>query len=154
MEHHMTEHDTRTAVLQVTGVQWTSGKAMGRGGHGETSMALAFTAPAPFGLRADVSSRLLSLPVVFSSAWIFLDGARRALRARTLDMTVPVAVAVGAGWLDSLRHAHRRQRGVLRGGHGPRCVRAPQPARPRAPKGTPHPRRGTGRGADRRCRRQ
>ena len=57
-----------------------------------------FTAPAPFGLRDDVFSLLLSLPVVFYSAWIFFDGAYRALRARTLDMMVLVAVAVGTGW--------------------------------------------------------
>ena len=59
-------------------------------------------APAPFGLRDDVFALLLSLPVVFYSAWIFFDGAWRALRARTLDMMVLVAVAVGAGWLYSL----------------------------------------------------
>jgi Cu2+-exporting ATPase len=59
---------------------------------------LGFTAPAPFGLRDDVFSLILSLPVVFYSAWIFFDGAWRALRARTLDMMVLVAVAVGAGW--------------------------------------------------------
>ena len=59
---------------------------------------LGFTAPAPFGLRDEVFSLLLSLPVIFYSAWIFLDGAYRALRARTLDMMVLVAVAVGAGW--------------------------------------------------------
>jgi Cu2+-exporting ATPase len=63
---------------------------------------LGFTAPAPFGVRDDVFSLLLSLPVVFYSAWIFFDGAYRALRARTLDMMVLVAVAVGAGWLYSL----------------------------------------------------
>jgi Cu2+-exporting ATPase len=63
---------------------------------------LGFTVPAPFGLRDDVLSLLLSLPVVFYSAWIFFDGAYRALRARTLDMMVLVAVAVGAGWLYSL----------------------------------------------------
>jgi Cu2+-exporting ATPase len=63
---------------------------------------LGFEAAAPFGLRDDVLSLLLSLPVVFSSAWIFFDGAWRALRARTLDMMVLVAVAVGAGWLYSL----------------------------------------------------
>jgi Cu2+-exporting ATPase len=63
---------------------------------------LGFTAAAPFGLRDDVFSLLLSLPVVFYSAWIFFDGAWRALRARTLDMMVLVAVAVGAGWLYSL----------------------------------------------------
>jgi len=107
-------------------------EAMGHGGHGAMSMAdmvrdmrnrflvaavlsvpillwspigrevLGFTAAAPFGLRDDVFSLLLSLPVVFYSAWIFFDGAWRALRARTLDMMVLVAVAVGAGWLYSL----------------------------------------------------
>src|SRR6266536_1657399 len=63
---------------------------------------LGFTAPAPFGLRDDVWSLLLSLPVILYSCWIFFDGAVRALRARTLDMMVLVAVAVGAGWLYSL----------------------------------------------------
>jgi P-type Cu2+ transporter len=63
---------------------------------------LGFTAAAPFGLRDDVWSLLLSLPVIFYSCWIFFDGAVRALRARTLDMMVLVAVAVGAGWLYSV----------------------------------------------------
>ncbi len=62
---------------------------------------LGFTAPTPFGLRDDVFGLLLSLPVVFYSAWIFFDGAYRALRNRTLDMMVLVAVAVAAGWLYS-----------------------------------------------------
>lgn len=61
-----------------------------------------FTVPAPFGMRDDVFTFFLSLPVVFYSAWIFFDGAWRALRARTLDMMVLVAVAVGAGWLYSV----------------------------------------------------
>ncbi|MGN6177087.1 MAG: heavy metal translocating P-type ATPase, partial [Streptosporangiaceae bacterium] len=107
-------------------------EAMGHGGHGEMSMAsmaadmrnrfvvaavfaaavlvwspigtdvLGLDVPVPFGLRADVWELLLSLPVIFYSAWIFFDGAVRALRARTLDMMVLVAVAVGAGWLYSL----------------------------------------------------
>ena len=63
---------------------------------------IGFSAAAPFRLRDDVLSLLLSLPVVFYSAWIFFDGAWRALRARTLDMMVLVAVAVGAGWLYSV----------------------------------------------------
>ncbi|SHN78388.1 Cu2+-exporting ATPase [Geodermatophilus obscurus] len=63
---------------------------------------LGFTTQAPFGLRDDVFSLVLSLPVIFWSAWIFFDGAWRALRARTLDMMVLVAVAVGAGWSYSL----------------------------------------------------
>ena len=56
----------------------------------------------PFGLREDVWALLLSLPVIFYSCTIFFSGAVRALRARTLDMMVLVAVAVGAGWLYSL----------------------------------------------------
>ena len=63
---------------------------------------LGFEAPAPFGLRDDVFMLILSLPVIFYSAWIFFDGAYRALRARTLDMMVLVAVGVGAGWIYSL----------------------------------------------------
>jgi Cu2+-exporting ATPase len=63
---------------------------------------LGFTAAAPFGLRDDVWLLLLSLPVIFYSSWIFFDGAFHALRARTLDMMVLVAVAIGAGWLYSL----------------------------------------------------
>jgi Cu2+-exporting ATPase len=63
---------------------------------------IGFSAAAPFGLRDDVFSLIWSLPVIFYSAWIFFDGAVRALRARTLDMMVLVAVAVGAGWLYSV----------------------------------------------------
>jgi Cu2+-exporting ATPase len=63
---------------------------------------LDFRAEAPLGLRDDIFQLFLSLPVVFWSSWIFFDGAVRALRARTLDMMVLVAVAVGAGWLYSL----------------------------------------------------
>ena len=105
---------------------------MGHGGHGAMSMAdmvadmrrrflvaalfsipillwspigrdvLGFDTPAPFGLRDDVFMLLLSLPVMAYSAWIFFDGAYRALKARTLDMMVLVAVAVGAGFAYSL----------------------------------------------------
>ena len=107
-------------------------EVMGHGGHGGMSMAamvadmrnrfvvaavfsvpilvwspigrdvLGVNAPVPFGLRVDVWELLLSLPVIFYSSWIFFDGAWRALRARTLDMMVLVAVAVGAGWLYSV----------------------------------------------------
>jgi P-type Cu2+ transporter len=63
---------------------------------------LGFTTPAPFGLRDDVFALILSLPVVFYASWIFFDGAYRALRARTLDMMVLVAVAIAAGWLYSV----------------------------------------------------
>ncbi|WP_370184064.1 heavy metal translocating P-type ATPase [Rhodococcus wratislaviensis] len=79
-------------VLSVPIMLWSP---MGRDMFG-------FMVPAPFGLRDDVFTLLLSLPVVFYSAWIFFDGAYRALRAGTLDMMVLVAVAVGAGWLYSV----------------------------------------------------
>jgi len=107
-------------------------EVMGHGGHGGMSMAsmvrdmrnrflvaaifgvlitlwsrigrdvLGFTVVAPFGLRDDVFELILSLPVVFYSAQIFFAGAYRALRARTLDMMVLVAVAIGAGWVYSV----------------------------------------------------
>ena len=107
-------------------------ETMGHGGHGSMSMdamvadmrnrflvAAIFSVPivlwspigrdvfgfdvgVPFGLREDVFTLILSLPVIFYSCAIFFSGAIRALRARTLDMMVLVAVAVGAGWLYSL----------------------------------------------------
>ncbi|GAB2820226.1 hypothetical protein GCM10027022_08070 [Alpinimonas psychrophila] len=63
---------------------------------------IGYSAPAPFGLRDDFFLLSLSLPVIFYSSWIFFDGTFRALRARTLDMMVLVAVGVGAGWIYSL----------------------------------------------------
>jgi Cu2+-exporting ATPase len=66
------------------------------------SDVFGFDVPAPFGMREDVFSLLLSLPVIFYSCAIFFTGAVSALRQRTLDMMVLVAVAVGAGWSYSL----------------------------------------------------
>ncbi|HET7467358.1 MAG TPA: heavy metal translocating P-type ATPase [Candidatus Dormibacteraeota bacterium] len=80
------------AVLSVPILLWS---AIGR-------QVLHFTLPAPFGLRDDVFQLILSVPVIGYSAWIFFDGAVRALRARTLDMMVLVAVAIAAGWLYSV----------------------------------------------------
>src|ERR671937_112384 len=80
------------AMLSVPILLWSS---IGR-------QVLHFTVPPPFGLRDDVFQLILSLPVIGYSAWIFFDGAVRALRARTLDMMVLVAVAIAAGWLYSL----------------------------------------------------
>ena len=76
------------AALSVPILLWSS---IGR-------QVLHFNIPAPFGLRDDVLQLILSLPVIGYSAWIFFDGAVRALRARTLDMMVLVAVAIAAGW--------------------------------------------------------
>lgn len=130
--HHICDPMTEPGPDAGQEVHVSPHDAMGHGGHGSMSMAdmvrdmrnrflvaallsvpillwspigrevLGFDAAAPFGLRDDVFSLLLSLPVVFYSAWIFFDGAWRALRARTLDMMVLVAVAVGAGWSYSL----------------------------------------------------
>jgi Cu2+-exporting ATPase len=58
--------------------------------------------PAPFGMSSEVFQFLLSIPVVFYSSSVFFSGALRALRNRTLDMMVLVAVAIGAGWLYSV----------------------------------------------------
>jgi P-type Cu2+ transporter len=55
----------------------------------------------PFGLDRNVWLLLLSLPVLWA-AGIFFTGAVAALRQRTLDMNVLVAVAVGISWLYSV----------------------------------------------------
>src|SRR5712692_364538 len=80
------------AVLSVPILLWSS---IGR-------QVLHFGVPGPFGMRDDVLQLILSLPVIGYSAWIFFDGAVRALRARTLDMMVLVAVAITAGWTYSV----------------------------------------------------
>jgi P-type Cu2+ transporter len=58
--------------------------------------------PDPLGIDRDVWQLLLSLPVVLYASSIFFTAALAALRARTLDMMVLVAVAVGVGWLYSI----------------------------------------------------
>jgi P-type Cu2+ transporter len=80
------------AIFSVPILLWSS---IGRN-------VLHFTVPAPFGLRDDLFQLLVSLPVLVYSSRIFFDGAVRALRARTLDMMVLVAVAIGAGWTYSV----------------------------------------------------
>src|SRR4051812_16848289 len=61
------------------------------------------TEPAtPFGIDRDVWLLLLSLPIVLYASSIFFTGAIAALRARTLDMMVLVAVAIGTGWVYSV----------------------------------------------------
>jgi P-type Cu2+ transporter len=58
--------------------------------------------PTPFGMRESLWQFFLSLPVVFYSSQVFFKGAYKALKARTLDMMVLVAVAIGTGWLYSV----------------------------------------------------
>ena len=56
----------------------------------------------PFGLDREIWLLILSLPIVFYASSIFFTGALAALRARTLDMMVLVAVAIGVGWIYSV----------------------------------------------------
>jgi Cu2+-exporting ATPase len=56
----------------------------------------------PFGLDHDIWQFQLSLPIVLYASSIFFTGAVSALRNRTLDMMVLVAVAIGVGWLYSV----------------------------------------------------
>jgi Cu2+-exporting ATPase len=56
----------------------------------------------PFGIDHDVWQFLLSLPIVFYASTIFFTGAVSALRNKTLDMMVLVAVAIGTAWLYSV----------------------------------------------------
>ncbi|RPI08374.1 MAG: copper-translocating P-type ATPase, partial [Actinobacteria bacterium] len=60
------------------------------------------TPPTLFGIGDDLWQFFLSLPVIFYSSWIFFRGAYLALKARTLDMMVLVAVAIGTGWVYSV----------------------------------------------------
>ena len=108
------------------------GHGHGHGGHAGMSMdamardmrnrflvALVFTVPivawsmvgtklfgtalaTPFGIDRDLWQFLLSLPIVFYASTIFFTGAVSALRNRTLDMMVLVAVAIGTAWLYSV----------------------------------------------------
>jgi P-type Cu2+ transporter len=56
----------------------------------------------PFGIDRNVWQFLLSLPIVLYASAVFFKGAVAALRQRTLDMMVLVAVAIGVAWLYSV----------------------------------------------------
>src|SRR5918995_940986 len=60
------------------------------------------TPPTPFGIGDDLWQFFLSLPVIFYSSSIFFVGALKALRAKTLDMMVLVAVAIGTAFVYSV----------------------------------------------------
>jgi P-type Cu2+ transporter len=60
------------------------------------------TPPTPFGMRESLWQFFLSLPVVFYASQVFFKGAYYALKAKTLDMMVLVAVAIGTGWIYSV----------------------------------------------------
>src|SRR5680860_529819 len=94
-------------------------EAMARDMRNRFLVALVFTVPlvlwstvgtellgnelaTPFDLDRDVWLLVLSLPVVLYASSIFFTGALAALRARTLDMMVLVAVAIGTAWVYSV----------------------------------------------------
>jgi P-type Cu2+ transporter len=56
----------------------------------------------PFDIDRDLWQFVLSLPIVLYASSIFFTGAVSALRNKTLDMMVLVAVAIGTAWLYSL----------------------------------------------------
>ncbi len=58
--------------------------------------------PTPFGISNALLLFILSTPAVFWSGQIFFVGAYRALRNRTLDMSVLVALSVGSGYVFSV----------------------------------------------------
>src|SRR6266508_3509363 len=60
------------------------------------------TPPTPFGIGDDLWQFLLSLPMIFYASTIFFAGAWKALRAKTLDMMVLVAVAIGTAFVYSV----------------------------------------------------
>jgi Cu2+-exporting ATPase len=63
---------------------------------------LGITLEAPFGLSNELVMFLLATPAVLWGGQMFFVGAWRALRRRTLDMSVLVALSVGAGYLFSV----------------------------------------------------
>jgi Cu2+-exporting ATPase len=56
----------------------------------------------PFGIDPEILAFLLATPAVLWSGQIFFVGAWRALRSRTLDMNVLVALSVGSAYLFSI----------------------------------------------------
>lgn len=56
----------------------------------------------PFGMDPNILAFLLATPAVAWSGKMFFVGAYRALRNRTLDMSVLVALSVGSGYLFSV----------------------------------------------------
>jgi P-type Cu2+ transporter len=60
------------------------------------------TPPTPFGIGDDLWQFFLSLPLIFYASTIFFVGAWKALRAKTLDMMVLVAVAIGTAFVYSV----------------------------------------------------
>ncbi len=95
MESMIADMRIRFFVSILFGIPVTLYSTLGRD-------VLNYTVAAPFGLRDDVFQLIMSLPVVLWASGIFFSGALSALKRRTLDMMVLVAVAIAAGWTYSL----------------------------------------------------
>jgi Cu2+-exporting ATPase len=63
---------------------------------------LGISLRAPFGLSNDLLSFIFATPAVLWGGQMFFVGAYRALRRRVLDMSVLVALSVGAGYVFSV----------------------------------------------------
>ena len=66
------------------------------------AMLLGRVIAPPFGISPDLLAFALATPAVVWGGQMFFVGAWRALRRRTLDMSVLVALSVGAGYLFSV----------------------------------------------------
>ena len=117
---HEAARGGRRPATAATGTAACRWRTMVRDMRNRFLVALVFTIPivawSPVGDRAarhgarrrrsgidrEVWQLLLSLPIVLYASSIFFTGALAALRARTLDMMVLVAVAIGVGWIYSV----------------------------------------------------
>ena len=119
----------------------------------------------PFGVDPNILAFLLATPAVAWSGKMFFVGAWRALRNRTLDMSVLVALSVGSGYLFSVAATFLFKGEVFYEaavvlltfvlfGHwlemrpGGRLGRDEGAPRPHAAEGDRHPERRAGRGPD------
>jgi P-type Cu2+ transporter len=94
MEHMATEMRNRFLLALVFTLAILAWSSVGKSVFGHELAT-------PFGLDRNVWQLLLSLPVLYAARG-FLTGTVAALRQRTLDMNVLVAVAIGTSWLYSV----------------------------------------------------
>jgi len=94
MEHMATEMRNRFVLALVFTLAILAWSSVGKSVFGHELAT-------PFGLDREVWQLLLSLPVLWA-ARMFFTGAVAALRQRTLDMNVLVAVAIGISWVYSV----------------------------------------------------
>jgi len=94
MDHMATEMRNRFVLALVFTLAILAWSSVGKSVFGHELAT-------PFGLDRKVWQLLLSLPVLWA-ARMFFTGAVAALRQRTLDMNVLVAVAIGISWVYSV----------------------------------------------------